>query len=195
FYVFPIRPDRHSGLLFPQFQFGFNSQGGQFVRNAGYYWAPNDYMDATLSGDYYPSRPAWRGVLEGRYRVRDKVDGNFTTSLARDQGQSETRESDFQASHSQVLDDNTSLTAQANFTSSGDYTRDPLTGRPLANRINHFLVSSATLSRRWSWASLNLLASRRQDLDANPFSSPLPRLDEELPALNLIFPSRTIGHA
>src|SRR5205823_10786915 len=83
FYVFPIRPDRHSGLLFPQFQFGVTSQGGQFVRNAGYYWAPNEYMDATLSGDYYPSRPAWRGVLEGRYRVRDKVEGNFITSLAR----------------------------------------------------------------------------------------------------------------
>ena len=38
-------------------------QAGQFIRNAGYYWAPNDYFDVTMSGDYYQAEPSW--VLRG----------------------------------------------------------------------------------------------------------------------------------
>jgi lipopolysaccharide assembly outer membrane protein LptD (OstA) len=59
FYIFPIKPGRHSGLLLPQMEFGFNNTQGQFIRNAGYYWAPNDYFDFTASGDYYQAEPSW----------------------------------------------------------------------------------------------------------------------------------------
>jgi len=52
FWIFPIKPGRHSGFLLPNVEFGFNNKGGQFIRNAGYYWAPNDYMDLTVAGDY-----------------------------------------------------------------------------------------------------------------------------------------------
>jgi lipopolysaccharide assembly outer membrane protein LptD (OstA) len=73
FWIFPIKPGRHSGFLFPQIEFGFNEQSGQFIRNAGYYWAPNDYMDLTATGDYYQAQPSWklraRGQLQAALRA------------------------------------------------------------------------------------------------------------------------------
>ena len=66
FYVFPIKPGRHSGFLFPQFELGFNNRAGQYIRNAGYYWAPNDYFDLTVAGDYAQLDPSWQLRSEGR---------------------------------------------------------------------------------------------------------------------------------
>ena len=70
----PIKPGRHSGFLFPQFEFGFSNHGGQFLRNAGYYWAPNDYMDLTLAADYHQAQPSYvmraRATIKAHVRVR-----------------------------------------------------------------------------------------------------------------------------
>ncbi|MEO6462871.1 MAG: putative LPS assembly protein LptD, partial [Candidatus Eisenbacteria bacterium] len=195
FYVFPIKQDRASGLLLPQIQFGFAGSSGGYIRNAGYYWAPNDYVDATVSGDWYPQVPRWILRGEGRYKLLYKFTGELQGSIARESGLDEQRNWDFRGNHSQTIDDNTALTARANFTSSGDYTRDRDTGQPLVNRIDRFLTSNVTLSHRRPWASFNLSATRQQDLDATPTrpGTRLPRLQEQLPALSVSFPSRTIG--
>src|SRR5262249_23754612 len=75
FYILPIKPDRHSGFLFPQLQFGFSGASGRFIRNAGYYWAPNDYADFSASADYYEREPAWVARGESRYRYLDRIVG------------------------------------------------------------------------------------------------------------------------
>jgi hypothetical protein len=195
FYVFPIRQDRTSGLLIPQIQFGFAGSSGGYVRNAGYYWAPNEYMDATVSGDWYPQVPRWILRGEGRYKLLYRFEGQMQGSISRQLDANEQRNWDFRGSHLQTIDDNTSLTARANFTSSGDYTRDPVTGLPLANRVDRFLTSNFTLSHRRSWASFNLAGTRQQDLDATPtlLGQRLPRLQEQLPTLSVSFPARTLG--
>src|SRR5215813_15575686 len=43
FYIFPIKPGRHSGVLLPQIELGYGNVTNGFIRNVGYYWAPNDY--------------------------------------------------------------------------------------------------------------------------------------------------------
>jgi lipopolysaccharide assembly outer membrane protein LptD (OstA) len=53
FYIFPIKSGRHSGFQLPQVEFGSSSTGGKFIRNLGYYWAINEYLDATAWGDFY----------------------------------------------------------------------------------------------------------------------------------------------
>ena len=193
FYVFPIRDERHSGILMPQFQFGFSSGNG-FVRNAGYYWAPNDYTDFTFSGDYYPTIPSWRLHGEARYKLLYKFEGQVEGSYARQIDATGQRAGDFRATHQQQIGDKTSILAQANFTSSADYTRDPLTGNPLADRIDRFLTSSLTLNHRQPWAAFNLYLQRRQDLDAAATSFvPVSKLEEFLPTLSVAFPTRTLG--
>ena len=85
FWVFPVKPGRHSGFLFPQFEFGLSNSAGQFIRNAGYYWAPNDYMDFTAAGDYYQAEPSWVLRGEGEYRLLYRLDGSFRGTFARNE--------------------------------------------------------------------------------------------------------------
>ena len=49
FGVFPNKKGRHSGIVIPSY--GESAYGGRFLKNMGYYWAPNDYIDATFTTD------------------------------------------------------------------------------------------------------------------------------------------------
>ncbi|MDX2059657.1 MAG: twin-arginine translocase subunit TatC [Gemmatimonadales bacterium] len=66
---------RRSGILIPEF--GFNdivrpSRGyNRTVRNIGYYWAPNEYVDVLARFDWFSNRYIEFGV-EGQYRFIDK---------------------------------------------------------------------------------------------------------------------------
>ena len=165
FWVFPIKPGRHSGLLFPQFELGFSSAAGQFIRNAGYYYAPNDYMDFTVSGDYYQAEPSW--VVRPRAST-----GCYTCSTARcgsyARNEAVTEENwDFEADHSHELTPRTRMVARASFVSSRDYNSSNLFGRSLSQRLNRFLTSSVAMTHGAEWASFNGFVERRQDLDAD----------------------------
>src|SRR5690242_12542369 len=104
FWVFPIKPGRHSGFLFPQFQLGFSNRAGEFLRNAGYYWAPNDYTDFTASGDYYQAEPSWVMRGEANYKLLYRLDGNLQGSYAKDENPAARRvDWDFTANHAQEL--------------------------------------------------------------------------------------------
>ena len=207
FYVFPIKPGRHSGFLFPTFEFGFSNRNGQFLRNAGYYWALNDYMDLSLAGDYYQAQPAWLLRAEGNYKLLYEFDGRFNGRFERNDL---TQRDDyvFEADHQQEVTPRTRLAARANFTSSRDYSGSALSGATLAQRLNRFLNSSLSVSHSADWASFNGALSRIQDLDADeaikdpagPVQGPgpgtfasLPNLTTSTPSLSFLLPTRTLG--
>ena len=210
FYVFPIKPGRHSGFLFPQTEFGLNRTGGQFIRNAGYYWAPNEYFDLTGSGDYYQADPSWILRGDGEYKVQYLMNGDAVASFARNE-LVKRDDWDFNAHHNQDLSTRTRLTASAEFISSRDYNTVATSyGRTLAQRLNRFLTSSVALTHAAEWANFNAVVDRRQDLDADvtledpdgdgPLQgakpgtvAPLSNLTESLPNLAVSFPTRTIG--
>lgn len=209
FWVFPIKPGRHSGFLFPQFEFGFNNQAGQFIRNAGYYWAPNDYMDFTASGDYYQAEPSWVLRGEGVYKKLYVMDGSVNGTYARNEAIKHD-DYDLNAQHFQQISPRTTLTGQASFVSSRDYNSSVLFGRTLEQRLNRFLTSSLALSHNADWASFNAVIDRRQDLDAEtnildpdgagPLSGPAVgtfasgfNVQSTAPNLSIGFPTRTIG--
>jgi lipopolysaccharide assembly outer membrane protein LptD (OstA) len=209
FYVFPIKPGRHSGFLFPQTEFGVNQGSGQFIRNAGYYWAPNDYFDLTGALDYYQANPSWVIRGEGQYKVQYMLNGDMLGSIARDELY-KTENWDFNAHHNQDLSPRTRLTASAEFISSRDYNSTTQYGRTLAERLNRFLTSSMAVAHAAEWASFSAILDRRQDLDADvsisdpdglgPLQGPPPgtqaslsNLTESRPSLGVSFPTRTIG--
>lgn len=193
FYVLPINKERHSGILFPQIQFGFNAEQGRFIRNLGYFWAVNDYLDFTLSGDYYANEPAWVGRFESRYLSTGRVEGYLNARFLRSEAIFGTNQWELRGSHNQVLSASTRLSAQADFTSSEDFTRDEITGEPLANRKDRFLTSSVNLNHRRNWGLFNFTVSQRQDLDTDPVSSPLPSLTLDLPSATFSLPQRALG--
>src|SRR5262249_43340015 len=132
FYVFPIKPGRHSGFLFPATQFGFNNRAGQFIRNAGYYWAPNEYFDLTRSGDYFQAEPSWAVNLETNYKLLYAFDGHMETRFQHDD-RTGTDDYRFYGTHQQTLGQKTRLSALGNFTSSKQFNQDPLSGQSFAD--------------------------------------------------------------
>ena len=209
FYVFPIKPGRHSGFLFPQVEFGFNNQTGQFIRNLGYYYAPNDYWDASLSGDYYRADPSWVLRFESLYKLLYRFAGDVRGSWVRDD-RLKREEWDFDGSHQQEVTPRTRLVASGSFVSSRDYRRSPYYGQYLTQRLDRFLVSNLALSHNADWASISAYVDRRQDLDADQSiaypggfggstpppigaQSPTPDLTESTPSVSVSFPTRTIG--
>jgi lipopolysaccharide assembly outer membrane protein LptD (OstA) len=208
FWVFPVKPGRHSGFLFPQFELGLSNSAGQFIRNAGYYWAPNDYMDFTFGGDYYQAEPSWVLRGQGQYKLLYQLDGNFSGTFARSEGQySRSEDWDFTADHAQTLSPRTRLVARASFVSSKNYNSSNLYGRSLSQRLSRFLTSSMALSHNADWASINAYVDRRQDLDADQnlldanassrqavgTEASLANLTQSTPSLSVSFPTRSIG--
>ena len=209
FWIFPIKPGRHSGFMLPNVEFGFNNKGGQFIRNAGYYWAPNDYMDLTVAGDYYQAEPSWVLRSEGNYKLLYALDGYFDGSFARNE-RDHSDHYDLSAYHTQDVSPRTKLAARAQYVSDRDYQRSNLYGNSLAKRVNRFLTSNLALSHNADWASISAFIDRRQDLDADqsladpdgegPLHGPglgvpasLPSLTQSLPSLSVTFPTRAIG--
>jgi lipopolysaccharide assembly outer membrane protein LptD (OstA) len=183
FYVFPIKPGRHSGFLFPQFEFGFNTTTGQFVRNAGYYWAPSDYFDFTGAGDYYQGDPSYllRGEMNYKllYAFDGHVEGRFGHSDATTFGKPRHDEYTFYGTHQQTLGQRTRINAVGNFVSSKEFNKSAFSGGTAQDRLNRFLTSSVQLSHYADWISLNAVVDRRQDLDAD---DPLQDPDGQGPA-------------
>jgi hypothetical protein len=208
FWVFPVKTGRRSGFLFPQFEFGLNNSAGQFIRNAGYYWAPNDYMDITAAGDYYQAEPSWVLRGEGQYNLLYRLNGSFRGTFARNESpQNRTENWDFSGDHSQEVTPRTRLVARASFVSSKDYNSSNLFGRSLSQRLNRFLTSSLAVSHNAEWGSINAVIDRRQDLDADQSlieanaagiraigtRASLANLTETNPSLSVSFPTRAIG--
>jgi lipopolysaccharide assembly outer membrane protein LptD (OstA) len=218
FWVFPIKPGRHSGFLFPQVEFGFNTTTGQFVRNGGYYWAPNDYFDLTGAGDYYQgttTTPAgWAARGELNYKLLYEFDGHMEGRLDRSTtvGGSQTENYQFYGTHQQTLGERTRISALGNFVSSREYSQSAFaySTSDINSRLNRFLTSSIQISHYADWISLNAIVDRRQDLDADqtlvdpdgpgPQHGPvtgtlasLPSLTVSYPSLSASLPTRALG--
>ena len=72
FGFFPNKKGSTSGIIIPEF--GDEENRGFFLRNGGYYWAINDYVDLTLLGDIY-SKGSWGAGLIMNYKWRYKFNG------------------------------------------------------------------------------------------------------------------------
>ena len=80
FGYFPNHDKRSSGLIFPIY--GESASQGFFLRNGGYYFAINDYIDLALRGDIY-TKGSWGLKLASNYKKRYKYSGKIDLSYAR----------------------------------------------------------------------------------------------------------------
>ena len=192
YWVFPIRRGRHSGILMPDVEFGFDRSRGRFVRNLGYYLAPNDYSDAMLWGDYYDQRPRW--ILNGqfRYRLRYRLSGNLYSSYSREQISGGKRARwDLRGDHDQELGERFTLRFRADFVSDKDYRDDREFGGTVDERLNRILRSNIDLRKSWSSSSLSMTVDRTENLDR---TSSGYRVQESVPSIDFSVNSFQIGH-
>ena len=78
----PRRPDRATGFLMPTF--GEEEARGFYLRDMGMYFVFGDYLDLSLTGDYY-SMGSWALDLNSRYLVKYKFNGNVSINYSHDQ--------------------------------------------------------------------------------------------------------------
>jgi lipopolysaccharide assembly outer membrane protein LptD (OstA) len=167
--VWPIKTDRVSGLLFPEF--GFSNRSGTIISDA-WYWAMNRSMDSTVYFDYM-SKSGYGSGLEYRYVPSETGKGLFSGYYIRDQVAKEENQPgvpvdrwviDYQ--HQQEINSEWRFVANANFVSDFDYYLD--FERDLRVSSQPQAISKAYLSRNWGFYSLNMWTERREQLVQEP---------------------------
>lgn len=180
----PLGTGRRSGLLTPKF--GGDQSLGFYIENLGAYWAINDYMDLTASGDLIEGEKGTfdRTVAKSlfRYNKRYTLDGQLDYRWYLKEFDPDRSGWDLHFNHAQRLtpDGRTTLSGQGSFVSTNDVRQ--------SNGIDRETVldqqANATLTFRHQWrnnASLNVTASQERKLV--PVNDELP-LRRQLPDLS-----------
>lgn len=77
FAYFPLTTGRVAGILFPTF--GNDPSRGYFIQNGGYYLPINDYVDVSVTGDYY-TNGSYGFIGRSIYTKKYKYSGNINIS-------------------------------------------------------------------------------------------------------------------
>ncbi|HJZ39358.1 MAG TPA: putative LPS assembly protein LptD [Bacteroidales bacterium] len=190
FGFFPNTVNRSSGLLIPTY--GEEQLRGFNLRNGGWYFAINDYLDFTLLGSVY-SRGTWglsaASVYKKRYRFNGKFSAEFMNNRVNDDP-TYTPSKDFRISwnHSQDPKANPTrkFSANVNF-STTSYEKNH------SYSVNDYLTntkqSSISYSKNWPGRPFNFTANLQQSQ-----SSKTHIMNLTLPAMtfnmNRIYPFR-----
>ena len=177
--VFPNKTGRASGIIAPSY--GHNATQGWYLRNMGYFYAINDYADATLTGDYYfKGGYGVRGRLryKKRYSFTGNINGGFSNKIQNeitDPDYSERFNWNINVSHNQKITPTMQLDVRLKFMSS-DYLKD--NSPNIKDLVKQDIVSNATFTKRWEGSGTNLTInySRTQNLETGNITEDLPTL-------------------
>src|SRR5690606_33529975 len=128
FAYFPLTTGRAPGLLFPTF--GNDPQRGYFLQNGGYYLPISDYVDLSVTGDFYTNGSYGMrasSIYSKRYRFRGNVNINYENLIRSQKGfedYSRTSNYNIRISHAQdpKASPNSRFSASVNLGSSQYYT-------------------------------------------------------------------------
>lgn len=174
FGFFPFTDSYSSGLIMPTF--GDDYSRGFYLRGLGYYWAINDYMDLTLTGDIY-TRGTWAIYAKSKYIKRYKFNGNIAINYREDvtseaglPDHSVAKNLSIQWTHTQDSKANpyTNFSASVNFSTSG-YNRSNINSY-YNGQLNSENTKSSSISYTqrfpnspWSISMSALISQRTKD--------------------------------
>jgi len=175
---------RSSGILTPRFSINDvvrTSRGAQRrVSNVGFFWAVNDYMDATVALDWWSDNFT---SLTGSFRynvARQFLQGqfNYRQFWRADGG----RELGFDTRHAWEMSERMSFSASARYiTDAGFVRQNSFDPREVTGSID----SQGGLNRRFDWGSLSLNGNRKQYLNDDRVEMTLPQLNLSLKPITL----------
>ncbi len=185
YYVFSIKPGRHSGFL--PFRIGNFERGAASISNVGYYWAASEYWDTQASLDYFENY-GFNYNATFRYNVRYQFTGSLLGSYSTDshfENYKEVRRKRWQVrfNHSHSISPTFNVRADGTFVSDKSYYTDFSTN--LDDRLDRNLRSQLSFSKLWGTTSLSGQFVHTVNLDQESRS-------DELPNMTLSFPSRPI---
>ena len=166
FGFFPNKKGGTSGIIIPEF--GDEENRGFFLRNGGYYWAINDYVDLTVLGDIY-SKGSWGAGMIMNYKLRYKFNGSLSFKYNRNlfgyRGLS-----NFSASNQYALrwkftqdskaNPNSTFSADVNM-SSTDYDKYN------SYNVNNYMTSTKQSSVSYSYVFLSMSVALKHSQNSN----------------------------
>jgi len=172
----PAQDNRRSGPLPPTYgedEFGF------YLRDWGWYFAMNDYMDLQLQGGFW-TRGSWEVQTLYRYKKQYAFDGQLKLDYGRfrngergDPGFSVRRTQSMRWNHNQSIGQRSNFNANVNLTTSS-YLR--AVSQDYNDRVRQDIQSSLRFTKRWNGQNLSVQASQRQQLSTGQVSLTLPSL-------------------
>ncbi|WP_108424759.1 putative LPS assembly protein LptD [Flagellimonas amoyensis] len=151
FAYFPLTTGRAPGLIFPTF--GNDPQRGYFIQNGGYYLPISDYVDLSVTGDFYTNGSyGFRGqsIYSKRYKFRGNVNVSYENLIQSQLGFSDysrTSNYNIRISHTQdpKASPNSRFSASVNLGSSQFYTNS-------LNQINRNNTQTNTFASSISYS-------------------------------------------
>ncbi|MEQ9103742.1 MAG: putative LPS assembly protein LptD [Rhodothermales bacterium] len=170
----PAQDTRRSGPLPPTYgedQFGF------YLRDFGWYFAMNDYMDLQLQAGFW-TQGSWESRVLYRYNKRYGFDGQTRIDYARfrsgvrgDPAFSIRQTGSFRWTHNQTIGQSANMNAGVNLSSS-TYLR--AVSQQYDDRIRQDIQSTLRFSKRWTGQNLSVQLDQRQQLATGQVSMTLP---------------------
>ena len=174
----PAQNTRRSGFLAPTYgedEFGF------YLRDLGWYFALNEYMDLQLRGGFWTSG-SWQTSTTWRYNRRYRYSGQVYLDYSRlrngeknDFGFSVRNTSSLRWQHSHTLNPSTKLTSNVNLSTQG-YLQG--ISERYDDRVTQTVSSSIRFSKRWAntGRNLSLNVTQNQNLSTSTTNMTFPNL-------------------
>jgi len=193
FAFFPTSTKAESGLLIPSY--GDSNSRGYYLQNGGYYLAINDYIDLSITGDYYTNGSngmRFQSNYAKRYSFTGNINIRFENLITSERGLPDylrAKNYNIQWSHSQdaKANPNSRFSASVNLGSS-KYFRQSLNtvnvGSSLVNNYNSSVSYSKTF-QTVPQVNFSLTAQHTQNTNTQQIRMTLPTLQA---SVDRIFP-------
>ena len=195
FAMFPFSSSYTSGIIMPSY--GEEQRRGFNLRGGGYYWAINDYLDMSITGDIF-ANGSWGTYLATKYKKRYRYSGGIQTEYHfnkyGDKGLADYSEStDFAIRWNHTQDSKANpyrtFSASVNFSTSNN---DRNNSQSIQRITNNQKQSSISYSKKWADSPFSLNASLRHSQNSRDTTISLT-----LPSMSLnmtqIYPFRAKG--
>jgi len=199
FGFFPKPDTKSSGIIIPTF--GEDQKLGFYLRNFGYYFAVNDYMDLTTTGTVY-SKGSYELNETMHYLKRYKYSGDLSLSYGSHnyglQGDPPTKDFNITWSHSQDPNAHpgSTFSASVNAGTSTFYQNNPsYSNYNLQSLTQNSLRSTINYSKTWAGTPFNLSVglSHSQDLTNKTISLELPTLSFSMASISPLDQKDRVG--
>ena len=179
---------RQSGWLRPDIDIGVSSSAGRFIRNVGYYWATNDYMDFTFVGDFNENS-SLRMFTQNRYNLRYHFRGDLEYNFLRDFGDY-TNKWEVRWRHDHTLGPRFSAKADVHYVSDEDVPSSINRIDDVDRVVDRSIRSNVSIAKSWQTTSFSAYLRRTENLSITDPQA--IKVDMLAPSVTLSIPSRNL---
>ena len=186
FGMFPQPKSKVSGILFPTY--GEERRRGFFLRNGGYYWAVNEYVDLKATADIY-SLGGLSFQVASNYKKRYAYSGSLSYSYSENitddvEGNSKATDIWLRWAHTPQSRGTSSFSASVSAGSSSFNQNNNLVNTDFQQSINSRFTSNISYSKRFGWSSLSLNARQNQNISTKIMNLTFPEMTWNVNRIN-----------